>query len=193
MKVLVVLGHQSKGSFCHAIADTAMDALSAAGHDLTFHDLYDEQFDPILPHPEIPKQAELPALIRQHCDEVAAADGYVVVHPNWWGQPPAMLKGWIDRVFRQGVTYEFAAGGKINGFLQGKTAQVFTTSNTPRDVELQWFGDPLENLWKTCVFDFCGLKDFERRNFESIVLSAPQQRQDWLAEVQEIIRRRFPH
>ena len=101
MKVLVVLGHQSKGSFCHAIADTAMDALSAAGHDLTFHDLYDEQFDPILPHPEIPKQAELPALIRQHCDEVAAADGYVVVHPNWWGQPPAMLKGWIDRVFRQ--------------------------------------------------------------------------------------------
>lgn len=192
MKVLVVLGHQSKGSFCHAIADTAMDALSAAGHEVIFHDLYDEQFDPILPPPEIPKQAELPARIRQHCDEVAAADGYVIVHPNWWGQPPAVLKGWIDRVFRQGVTYEFAAGGKINGFLQGKTAQVFTTSNTPRDVELQWFGDPLENLWKTCVFDFCGLKDFERRNFESIVLSAPQQRQDWLAEVQEIIRRRFP-
>jgi putative NADPH-quinone reductase len=192
MKVLVVIGHQAKGSFCHAIADTAIQELKAAGHEVIYHDLYAEDFDAILPQQEIPKQAVLPTVIRQHCDEVATANGYVIVHPNWWGQPPAILKGWIDRVFRQGVVYEFAAGGKINGFLKGKTAQVFTTSNTPRDVELEWFGDPLENLWKTCVFDFCGLKDFERRNFESIVVSTLQQRQGWLAEVQDIIRRRFP-
>ncbi|NUQ63997.1 MAG: NAD(P)H-dependent oxidoreductase [Pirellulales bacterium] len=191
MKVLVIIGHQAKGSFCHAIADAAVEQLQASGCEVAYHDLYDERFDPILPHQEIPKQAELPPAIRRHCDEVAAADGYVVVHPNWWGQPPAMLKGWIDRVFRQGVAYEFGPGGKIHGFLKGKTAQVFTTSNTPRDVELEWFGDPLENFWKTCVFDFCGLKDFERRNFESIVVSTLQQRQDWLAEVREIVRRRF--
>ncbi len=192
MKVLVVIGHQAKGSFCHAIAETAIQTLKSAGHEVVYHDLYDEQFDPILPQHEIPKQAELPPAVKQHCDEVLSADGYVIVHPNWWGQLPAVLKGWIDRVFRQGVAYEFAAGGAINGFLKGKTAQVFTTSNTPRDVELQWFGDPLENWWKICVFDFCGLSDFERRNFESMVMSTPEQRQTWLSEVQEIVRRRFP-
>ena len=51
------------------------------------------------------REARLPPPIRQHCDEIAEADGIVVVHPNWWGQPPAMLKGWIDRVLRVGVAY----------------------------------------------------------------------------------------
>jgi putative NADPH-quinone reductase len=191
MNVLVVIGHQARGSFCHAIGAMAVEELKAAGHEVIYHDLYEERFDPILPAGEIPKEAELDPVVQLHCEEVATADGYVIVHPNWWGQPPAILKGWIDRVFRQGVVYEFTADG-VNGFLKDKTAQVFTTSNTPRDVEQQWFGDPLENLWKTCVFDFCGLKDFERRNFEPIVLSTLQERQEWLAEVRQIVRRRFP-
>ena len=190
MKVLVVLGHQSPGSFCHAIAQTASEELKAAGHEVLFHDLYQEQFDPILPACEVPKQAELDPVVRQHCDELMAVGGYVIVHPNWWAMPPAVLKGWIDRVIRQGVAYEFGPNGP-NGFLKGRTAQVFTTSNTPRDVELAVYGDPLENLWKTCIFDLCGLKDFERRNFESIILSTPEQRQQWLGEVRQIIRRRF--
>ena len=192
MKVLVIIGHQSKGSFCHAIADAAAEELEAAGHVMTFHDLYAESFDPILPHEEIPKDAKLDAVVERHCQEVVEADGYVVIHPNWWGQPPAMLKGWIDRVLRQGVVYEFAEGGGVNGFLKGKTALVLTTSNTPRDVELELFGDPLENLWKNCIFGFCGVEDFHRRNFESIILSTPEDRQRWLGETHELVRRHFP-
>jgi putative NADPH-quinone reductase len=191
MRILVVIGHQAPGSFCHAIAATAIETLKAAGHGVIYHDLYEERFDPILPAPEVPKGAELDPVVRQHCDEVTAADGYVIVHPNWWGQPPAILKGWIDRIFRQGVVYAFTAEG-VNGFLKGKTAQVFTTSNTPRDVELSYFGDPLENLWKTCIFDLCGLKDFERRNFEPVILSTLPDRQAWLEEVRQTIARRFP-
>ena len=87
--------------------------------------------------------------------------------------PPAILKGWLDRVFRQGVTYEFGPQGVI-GKLNGRRAIVFTTSNTPREDELRLFGDPLENLWKTCVFGFCGLENFCRRNFESIIRTSGQ-------------------
>ena len=53
-------------------------------------------------------------IVEQHCGERSAADGYVIVHPNWWAMPPAILKGWIDRVLRQGVAYEFAAGGVVD-------------------------------------------------------------------------------
>ena len=167
MKVLVILGHQNtnKDSFCHAIAAAATRELEACGHQVTYHDLYSENFDPVLPQAEIPKEAPLPSLIQQHCQEVLSSGGYVVVHPNWWGQPPAMLKGWIDRVFRQGVVYSFGPQGVV-GHLTGKKAIVITTSNTPRDAERQVFGDPLENLWKTCIFGFCGVTDFYRRNFE---------------------------
>jgi putative NADPH-quinone reductase len=190
MRTLVIIGHQNPGSFCHAIARTAVEELETLGHEVVFHDLYVERFDPILPQAEIAKDAPLDPVVRRHCDEVAAADGYVVVHPNWWGQPPAILKGWIDRVFRQGVVYEFTADG-VNGFLKGRTAIVITTSNTPRDAEMALFGDPLENLWKACVFNLCGVEDFYRRNFESIILSTPDERRQWLAEVRQIIRQRF--
>jgi putative NADPH-quinone reductase len=169
-----------------------MEELKAAGHEVVFHDLYEEGFDPILTRDEIPKGSAVDPVVQKHCEELAAADGFLVVHPNWWAQPPAILKGWIDRVFRQGVAYEFAEGGGIVGHLKGKTALVITTSNTPRDVELKLFGDPLENFWKNCVFGFCGVEDFYRRNFESIVISTPEQRAGWLAEVRRIVKERFP-
>jgi len=191
MKILVILGHQHPGSFCHAIAQTAMEELRSAGHQVIYHDLYAEGFNPILPHEQIPKQATLEAFVQRHCEELVAADGYLVVHPNWWAQPPAILKGWLDRVLRQGVAYDFSASGVV-GLLAGKSALVITTSNTPREDELKIFGDPLENLWKTCIFGFCGVTDFLRRNFESIVLSTPDQRAEWLQEVRRLVRGRFP-
>ena len=191
MKILVIIGHQRKGSFCHAIVETAIDALRAAGHEVVYHDLYEEQFDPILPDEEIPADAEIDPVVRQHCDEVVAADGYLVVHPNWWGQPPAILKGWLDRVLRQGDAYRFGPEGVI-GLLKHKSALGFTTSNTPREAELKVYGDPLENLWKACVFNFCGVEDFYRRNFESIAMSTPEQRRGWLEEVRRIVAKRFP-
>jgi putative NADPH-quinone reductase len=190
MKIFVLIGHQRQGSFCHAIAAAAMEELKAAGHTVIYHDLYAEKFDPILPHDEILCNSELDPVVKLHCEEILAADGYVVIHPNWWAMPPAILKGWLDRVLRQGVAYEFTAQG-VNGLLKGRKAVVFSTSNTPREDELKLFGDPLENLWKTCVFGFCGVADFYRRNFESIIMSTPEQRAEWLEEVREITRHRF--
>ncbi len=191
MKVLAILGHQRPGSFCHAIMDAAVKQLAADGHEVIVHDLYQEGFDPILPHTEIGRNGELSPVVRQHCDELMAADGYVVVHPNWWAGPPAILKGWIDRVIRQDLAYSFNESGAV-GHLAGKTAVVITTSNTPRDVELAVYGDPLENFWKTCVFGLCGVQDFTRRNFEPIILSTPAQRAGWLEEVKRMIQERFP-
>lgn len=192
MKILVIIGHQKKGGFCHAIAETAVEELKAAGHEVIYHDLYEEDFDPILPHEEIPKGLDKPPVIRKHCEELTAADGYIVVHPNWWAMPPAVLKGWIDRVICQGVAYEFGEAGAVITHLTGKRAVVFTTSNTPRDMEMERFGDPLENLWKSCIFGFCGVDDFYRRNFESIILSTADDRKAWLAEVRRIMQERFP-
>jgi NAD(P)H dehydrogenase (quinone) len=57
---------------------------------------------------------------------------------------------------------------------------------------LRLYGDPLENLWKACIFGLCGIDDFHRRNFDPIILSTPEQRKGWLAEVRALIRRRFP-
>ena len=134
MKILIVLGHPDEKSFNHAIADTCRRRLIENGHTVVFHDLHKEGFNPVIVKDEIPKDGILDMQIRSHCDELSNCDGIIVVHPNWWGQPPAILKGWIDRVFRSGVAYRFEEGDKGDGLpiglLKAKTALVFNTSNT---------------------------------------------------------------
>ena len=81
------------------------------------------------------------------------------------------MKGWIDRVIRPGI--------------------VFNTSNTSAERENNIFKDPLETIWKNCIFDFCGVKRFDRRMFRIIVTSDLKQRQVWLSEVEMLIDEHF--
>jgi NAD(P)H dehydrogenase (quinone) len=196
VKILVILGHPRKGSFNHAIADAAVESLLNYGHEVLFHDLYEEKFDPVLPYTEIPRDAPVDTYVREHCTEITESDGIIVIHPNWWGQPPAILKGWIDRVIRPGIAYGFVEGdageGVPVGLLKAKIAIVFNTSNTVREREVKIFGDPLETLWKNCIFDLCGVKTFYRRMFEVVVTSSMEQRKKWLEEVRQTVCRYFP-
>lgn len=194
--IVVILGHPQPGSFNHAIATTVVEALEENGHNVRFHDLYAEGFDPRLPSGEILKDATLDADIAQQCAEIADADGIVIVHPNWWGQPPAILKGWVDRVLRPQVAYRFAEGdsgeGLPIGLLKARWALVFNTSNTNATREDNVFGDPLQLLWKNCIFDFCGVPNFYRKMYRVIVTSTPEKRHAWLQEVRASVRERFP-
>ena len=191
MKISLILAHPEAGSFNHAIAEVARSTLVSNGHDISFHDLYLERFDPILPYEEIPKGAAVDPIIQKHCDEIASADGIIIIHPNWWGMPPAILKGWIDRVIRPGVAYEFLEGdsgeGVPQGLLKASKTVVFNTSNTFPERERQVFGDPLETLWKNCIFGLCGVKEFYRTTYSVIITSTSTQRKAWLEDVKEAV------
>ncbi len=195
MIVSVILGHPHLGSFNHAITETVVRMLQDGGHSVRYHDLYAEGFDPVATYEEIPKGAPLDPAIQRYCEEIAEADGIVIVHPNWWGQPPAILKGWVDRVIRVGVAYEFEEGdtgeGAPIGLLKAKVALVFNTSNTPERREAEVFGDPLEGLWKMCIFDLCGVKAFHRKMYRVIVTSTPEQRRAWLEDVERTVQKHF--
>ena len=198
MNILVVLANPDPKSFCYAIASDVIKNLKENKHSVCFHDLYEEKFDPILHKEEIPKKAIIndPSLL-QHCRDITEADGIVIIHPNWWGQPPAILTGWIDRVLRPGITYEFKEGdygeGVPIGLLKAKTAIVFNTANTSEERETNIFKDPLETIWKNCIFDLCGVKDFHRRMFRIIVTSSKEQREKWLKETTSLVNITFPH
>ncbi len=197
MNVSVILAHPVPGSFNHAIAEIVAERLLLNGHKVRSHDLYREGFDPLLPGAEIPAgPVELPPALVKHCEEIAAADGIAIVHPNWWGQPPAILKGWVDRVIRPGVAYTFLEGdggeGIPVGLLKARAALVFNTSNTPADRERSAFGDPLELIWKRCIFGLCGVTNVRRVTFSVVVTSSHEQRNRWLVEVRELVDTCFP-
>ena len=195
MKISLILAHPDKQSFNAAIAKCCHETLLASGHTVYFHDLYSEDFDALLPAHEIARITELSSKLKIHCNEIASADGIIVVHPNWWGQPPAILKGWIDRVFRPGIAYEFIEGdageGVPVGLLNAKSALVFNTSNTESSREIHVFKDPLETIWKNCIFDLCGVHDFYRRMFNVVVTSSEKERIDWVKEVHETVNTYF--
>ena len=195
MNISIILAHPNPDSLNHAIAEAARRVLTDKGYQVFYHDLYQEKFDPLIPAQEFPKDAVLPDEVARHCDEIAQADGIIIIHPNWWGQPPAILKGWVDRVIRPGVAYEFLEGdsgeGVPNGLLKAKTALVFNTSDTEASREQREFGDPLETIWKNCIFKLCGVENFYRKMFRIIVTSTHEQRTLWLHQVQDIVYRYF--
>ncbi len=196
MNILVILAHPDASSFNHAIAETAVNRLKQNGHHIFFHDLYEEEFDPLLKPEEIPKNGPVDHVIQKHCEELSNSHGIIIVHPNWWGQPPAILKGWIDRVIRPGIAYEFqerdSGEGIPVGLLQAQSALVLNTSNTSDYREDHVFFDPLETLWKNCIFGLCGVRQFYRKMFRIIVTSTAEQRQKWFDATDDIVNKYFP-
>ena len=191
MKILLILAHPKPNSLNHSIAERSVAVLKGLGHETVFRDLYQEHFDPVLPADEenLPDE-KLPVFLQDHLRHFKEAEGIVFVHPNWWGGPPAILRGWIDRVVRGNSCYQFTKEGVVS-HVGGKIVQIFSTSNTPREIEMNVYGDPIENFWKNVVFGLLGTKSYERRNFESVIMSTHEERQNWLAEVTAILERRF--
>ena len=191
MLALIVVASPSRDSFAHAMAAIAVSTLRERGYETAFHDLYEEAFDPVQRASERDNASSSDALVELHCSELGRADLILVFHPNWWGQPPAILKGWIDRVFRVGTAYAYpehvGLEGIPTGLLRARHALIFNTSNTPADRERQVFGDPLDTLWKACVFGLCGVSSVVRRTFGPMAVSSQQQREGWLAEVRALV------
>lgn len=197
MRISVILGHPYENSFNAAIADTVVATLKKNGHIVMFHDLCQEGFNPILSDKELVRDTTDDPLVLCHQREIQEADGIIIIHPNWWGQPPAILKGWVDRVLRENIAYTFpeddTGGGLPIGLLKAKTGLVFNTSNTPEERENKVFGDPLQRIWKDCIFDFCGVTVFDRLMFRVVADSSETDRSSWLHEAADMAERYFPN
>jgi putative NADPH-quinone reductase len=202
MNVVSLIAHPRPGSFCHAISHRARQAMAdIAGCRIFHHDLYAEQFDPRLTAEEaysvgddledaLARAAD--PTVRTYRDEIARADALLIVHPNWWGKPPAILAGWLDRVLVPGVAYRLpSAAGLPEPLLAIKTAVVLNTSDTVAEREETELGDPLELMWGRCVLPYCGVERYERHIFRPVVGSSDGQRADWLRQAEAISQAAF--
>ena len=201
MNILAIIAHPRSDSFCHALFQRVTERLQDAGHDLLVHDLYAEGFDPVLRAEETYTTGDAieqtlarasDPVVQQHRSEIARARGLLVVHPNWWGKPPAMLAGWMDRILVPGVAYRLESGeGLPSGLLRIRSALILNTSDTPADREAM-LGDPLQRIWENCVLPYCGVEAVTRRMFAPIAGSASAQRKAWLDDAGELARQAFP-
>jgi putative NADPH-quinone reductase len=140
VRCLVVHAHPDPASFSAAVRDTAVSALERAGHQVRSIDLYAEQFDPVLSaaEREVYNEADpvLDDQVRAHGEHVRWAEVLVFVYPTWWAGPPAILKGWLDRVLVSGVAFRHVpvrGGHRVEPCLQHVRAIVgISTYGSPR-------------------------------------------------------------
>ena len=200
--VMVLVAHPRADSFNHALAKAVAARLHTLGYAVAWHDLYAEQFDPILRPGEAytsGDQASLVAevsddpLLRRHRQELQEAMGLVVVHPNWWGKPPAILTGWLDRVLVPGVAYQLAEGGDLpRSLVQVRRLLIVNTGDTPPDREREVFGDSLNRIWRDCVAPYIGDPIVDRVMYAVVAAASDDVRNTWLEDVVRRVDRLFP-
>jgi NAD(P)H dehydrogenase (quinone) len=193
MKASVIVAHPYPKSFNHAIYHTVCSKLGSLKIPIFKHDLYEEEFNPVLTAQELGFDTSADILVNRYARELLDSDFLFFIHPNWWGQPPAILKGYIDRVIRPPYAYDFLPGDTGGGLpiskLKGKYGIVLNTSNTESEREENYFGDPLEKIWKQCVFGFCGIEKYYRKMFRIISDSDDTRRKIWLREIEGIVEK----
>jgi NAD(P)H dehydrogenase (quinone) len=152
VKLLLVFCHPDPASYGAALRDAAVQALQGSGHELRQIDLYAEGFDPVFSAAEkrsyLGDTAQNIAGVAAHVEALRWAEGWVAIYPTWFYGLPAMLKGWLDRVWLPGVTFQVASSKKrtIRGELQNIRRFVgITTSGSPW-WWLRVIGDPGRSL-----------------------------------------------
>ncbi|MEZ5342861.1 MAG: NAD(P)H-dependent oxidoreductase [Acidimicrobiales bacterium] len=138
MKCLVVFAHPDQDSFGAALRDSVCAGLEERNHDVTLIDLYADGFDPVMDADTHRRYLEVASdhpdpLVARYIDLLREAEALVFVYPTWWAGLPAILKGWLDRVFLPGVAFRLGRHNKVRPNLrQVRRLIVVTTTGSPR-------------------------------------------------------------
>lgn len=155
MKILLVLCHPRRNSFSGALADAFSEEAAKAGHEVEFADLYGEKFDPVLHEADEPDWdnpgKEYSEEVRAEMARLARNQAVVMVCPIWWWSVPAMLKGWVDRVWNLGFAYGDASLPHSHSLLIGvaaASAEAFAKRGYDSAIDVQV---------ATGIMNYCGI------------------------------------
>jgi len=184
--ILVINAHPDKESLCAELASTYQNGAESTGAQCKLVHLIDLKFDPILRHgyrQETPLEADL-VDVQQ---DLFAADHLVLVYPNWWGTYPALLKGFIDRVFLPGFAFKIKEKSIFwDKLLSDKTARLMVTMDTPAWYYSLIYKQPGHRSMKKGILEFSGIKPVKITSFSPVKSATPQQRTKWLAKANKL-------
>lgn len=169
---VVILAHPDRHSFNATVAETYCETVRSCGQDVIVRDLYAMGFDPILKDAERPTKpaGPLSADVRTELDAIRGADIYTLVYPVWFAMPPAMMKGYIDRVLGAGVTAKDIQSRASEGVLNGRHMLSISTSGA-REIWLdeQAQVESMRNVFTRYLFHAFAMASCEHLHLGGIV------------------------
>ncbi|MCB0278344.1 MAG: NAD(P)H-dependent oxidoreductase [Calditrichaeota bacterium] len=160
MHVLNILSSHYPQSFNSVLMDAFNKALSKYGHTYETIDLYQINFDPVMKGDDFNQfmNKPIPAEILNYQEKIKVADVITFFYPVWWCDMPAIMKGWIDRVFAKGFAYDIN-NDEANGLLVGKKAiLVCTLGNKTDNPNTEKLEDSMRFKYDFGVFEYCGFE-----------------------------------
>lgn len=193
MKHLIVYAHPHTVSFNHAILNAAVDALEAQGHEVVVRDLYALGFQPVLSAADTisMRAGQTPQDIATEQQFVADAEAITFIYPIWWTGLPAILKGYVDRVFAYGFAYVSGEAG-IEKLLTGKKGLIINTHGTPNEIYDQMgMTAGLKMTSDVGIFDFVGIEAVDHLFFGSIGYLDASAYDSMLEQVKQTVSTKF--
>jgi NAD(P)H dehydrogenase (quinone) len=188
MRILAVFAHPSAKCFNRSVLDTLLDVAKAKAHETSVLDLYAEKFDPVLSEKdfEMFNRGKTPPDIQAMQQQVADANVVAFIHPLWWFGMPAILKGWIDRVFSYGFAYGHDSHG-VKPLLAGKKAIVINTAggSEGESYTTTGFRDAIIKLNDQGIYRFVGFDILLRTIFFEIPAASDEQRRELLSQLRD--------
>ncbi|MFP5424478.1 MAG: NAD(P)H-dependent oxidoreductase [Gammaproteobacteria bacterium] len=162
MKALIVIGHHDPASLTHALAGQIAEGLARAGHSSEIADLAREGFDPrfgLADHAVHRRLAGPPADVLLEQARIERADALVLVYPIYWWSLPALLKGWVERVFSNGWAFDYHPDGKLIKKLGGLPVQLVGVAGADAGTfERHGYGQAMVTQIEHGIFDYCGAR-----------------------------------
>lgn len=187
-KIAIINGHPNKESFNFGVASAYKEGAVKSGAEIKEIIIADLNFNPNLQF-GYQKRMELEPDLIKAWEIIKWADHLVWVHPVWWGGLPALMKGFIDRLFLPGFAYKYRENSVWwDKLLKGKTAHIITTLDQPGWYYWLMYGKPSVNQLKKSTLEFCGVKPVKVTYLGIIKDSKEEQRAKWLERVRGLGR-----
>ena len=190
MKHLIIYAHFNNKSFTRGIVDKISDLLNSQNKEHQIIDLYGDKFNPVLGMDEmqlIHEKGEVSEDVLKYQEKISWADHITFVYPIWWAQMPAILKGFIDRVFTFGFAYKYGKEG-VEGMLGNKTAKLIVNTGATNDVyQKTGIADAHKKLNIDGILNFCGI-DADVTYFGNIINSTDEERKNYLDSLTEMYK-----
>ncbi len=188
MDYLIIYSHPNPKSFNHAIKESIEKKLKEKNKSFETRDLYSIGFDPVMKPDDfiaIQKGEHLPD-VKKEQELIKNTETVIFIHPIWWYSMPAILKGYIDRVFSYGFAYIQTEKG-IEPLLTDKKVVIF---NTLGETEEQCEGTGICQCIKKTIggtFEFCGMEVIKHEMFFAVPYVSDEERKQYLRQVEKII------
>ncbi|MCX6388039.1 MAG: NAD(P)H-dependent oxidoreductase [Solirubrobacterales bacterium] len=188
-RITVIVGHPAGESFAGSLAASYIEGAEAAGNEVRVVNLAEIEFDPILRTGYAGKQPLEPDLVVAQ-EAISWAEHIVFAYPVWWGSMPAILKGFVDRVFLPGFAFKYRKDSPLwDRLLKGRSGQLLLGMDTPRWYYWLAYRNSGHIMVSRTILKFCGIKPVKINTFGPVRGSSAESRAKWLASAKKLGRK----